>query len=377
MELGVPKDTAYTIVDKIGKAVQDAQTVTTTGNIQMEVLSYGNDFRLAKNLANYIPITAYLFKNDIIQKMDKYNYILPLLIFTEIKNTSADGGIRLDGAVTTAYDNSWLKADSSTIMANLQPLSIDNKNTIVDLQAISQEVFSTYTIKELKDKYIWLQNPNNLDMMYENSFPDDEVGKDDTTRNEENGITFKETKREEPQWIPYSVFTTMLNGIQNRNDFSDKTILFTGYAVRPRDESNGNGNVTEDDGISDTCSISVRSYLICLGIQNEQDSNKIMLTNPKGIKIQIPSTNGGTVEKIVTPEQVQNYAAKRMLTISQAKTRPSILLEKDNAIVFNEWAKKARTEKDPAKKQELLTLIQHGVAIMSPMANDTGFVIRE
>ena len=379
MELGIPEDTASVMVDKIGKAVQDEQTVTTTGNIQMEVLTYGDDFKIDRDVASYLPITAYSFKNDILQKMDKYNYLLPLLIYTEIKNTSADSGVRLDGAVTTAYDNSWLKADSASIMSNLQPLSIDNKNTIVDLQAVSQEVFATYTVKELQDKYIWLQNPRNLDMMYKNRFPDKDIGKDDTTRDPENGIMFKETKREEPQWIPYSVFTTMLNGIQNRNPFSKKTILFTGYAIKPRDEMRStpeDSNNEANSGLG-TCSVSVRSYLICLGIQNEQDSNKKMITNPRGIEITIPSTNGGSEVELLTPEQVQNYAAKRFLTISQAKTKPSLLIEQDNATVFDIWARDAAKEKNQTKKEDLLKLIQHGVAIMSPMENDPGFTIRE
>ena len=126
-----------------------------------------------------------------------------------------------------------------------------------------------------------------------------------------------------------------------------------------------------------TCSVSVRSYLICLGIQNEQDSNKKMITNPRGIEITIPSTNGGSEVELLTPEQVQNYAAKRFLTISQAKTKPSLLIEQDNATVFDIWARDAAKEKNQTKKEDLLKLIQHGVAIMSPMENDPGFTIRE
>ena len=283
----------------------------------------------------------------------------------------------MDGAVTTAFDNSWLKADSSSVMTNLQPLSIDNKNTIVDLQAVSQEIFDTYTVEELKKKYVWLENPNNLDMMFGNRFDDDEPRDETTTRNPENGIIFKETKREEPQWVPYSVFTTMLNGMQTRNEFSNKTLLFTGYAIKPRDET-GSSNVQDENEIElGKCSISVRSYLICLGIQNEQDSNKKMVTNPSGFEVEIPSTDGGKEQKLITPEEVQAYAARRYLTISQQRNVPALMIERDNATVFNIWSKEAAKMKDQAEKQKLLKILNHGILMISPMATDTGFTIRE
>ena len=371
-KLKIPYETAEQMVDIIQNAASNASTITTTGNIQMEVLSYRADFELARNQSNYLPITAYSFKKDIIQKLDKYNYVLPIIIYTEIKNTSADSGVRLDAAVTTAFDNAWLKADSDRVMTNLQPLSIDNKNTIVDLQSITQEIFSTFTVGELKEKYPWLKNNENLDMMFANRFADGTAKDETTTRNPQNGIIFKETKREKPNWVPYSVFTTMLNGIQSRNAFSDKSILFTGYAIKPRDENS--------DGTSEStgkCSISVRSYLICLGIQNEQDTYKKMITDPTGIALDVPSTDGSSVETIIEPEDVQAFSARRYFTISQSETYPALLMQKDNAILFNIWEEEAKGAKTQADKEKLRRLLRNGIGIISPMASDTGFVIRE
>lgn len=371
-KLNIPYETAEQMVNIIQRAASTSSTVTTTGNIQMEVLSYSADFELERSQSNYLPITGYSFKKDVIQKLDKYNYVLPIIIYTEIKNTSADSGVRLDAAVTTAFDNAWLKADSDRVMTNLQPLSIDNKNTIVDLQSITQEIYGTFTVGELKKKYVWLENDENLDMMFANRFPEGTPKDETTTRNPENGIIFKETKREEPEWIPYSVFTTMLNGVQSRNAFSDKTILFTGYAIKPRDENS--------DGTSEStgkCSISVRSYLICLGIQNEQDTYKKMITDPTGIALDIPSVDGKPVETVIEPEEVQEFSAKRYLTISQAQTYPALLMQKDNALVFDMWARQARAAKNQADKEKLQRLLRNGVGIVSPMASDTGFVIRE
>ena len=53
------------------------------------------------------------------------------------------------------------------------------------------------------------------------------------------------------------------------------------------------------------------------------------------------------------------------------------MIERDNATVFNIWSKEAAKMKDQAEKQKLLKILNHGILMISPMATDTGFTIRE
>lgn len=381
MDMGLDYDVSAGISSKVMNAIANSKGITEGATIQIETLTYGDDFRLAKDEANYLPITAYSFKNDILEKLDKYNYVLPLLIITEIKNTSSNTGLRLDCAVTTAYNNTWLKADSDVIMSNLQPLSIDNKEGATDIQPISQETYKTYTIEELQNKFKWLKNNLNLDILFQNRFTDSEGNVDTTkTRDPNNGITIKETERKDSEWISYDVFNTMLNGVQNRTDLSDKTILFTGYAIKPRDDLRGN---IPDDELKDLdndekCSVSVRSTMLVLGLQNEQDSNKKMLTNPKSITVLVPGLNGSSPIEI-TNEEVQEYAAKKYLTRSNMPTNPTVIMNMSDMVTYNIWEKEALeyAKHDDNKHEKLRKLIERGLYFNSPSKNDSGFHIRE
>ena len=306
---------------RIRNAVLDSQTVSTTGNIQMEVLNYSDDYQLTGDSADYLPITAYSFKNDIIQKLSKYNYVLPLFVYTEIKNTSEDNGIRLDCAVTTAYTNAWMKGDANEIMANLNPLSIDNKSTIHDLQSCTREIFETLPVEKAKSLYNWLNNPKNLEILFANRFTQDELDQDkkndykNTWNNPKNTISLKETQREETKWIPYELFRTYMNGIQYSNEMSDKTMLFTGYAIKPRDDFRNNDGTIEKK----KCSISVRSSLIVLGLQNEENIMNKLLTNPEPLELDLPIINNeneinhNNTNNLVPYQDVQKIAANLVL----------------------------------------------------------------
>ena len=102
-----------------------------------------------------------------------------------------------------------------------------------------------------------------------------------------------------------------------------------------------------------------------------------MITDPAGIALDVPSTDGSSVETIIEPEEVQDFSARRYFTISQSKTYPALLMQKDNAIVFNMWEEEARAAKTQVDKEKLRRLLRNGIGIISPMASDTGFVIRE
>ena len=388
VSIGIPSDIASQMEKRIRNAVLDSQTVSTTGNIQMEVLNYSDDYQLTGDAADYLPITAYSFKNDIIQKLNKYNYVLPLFVYTEIKNTSEDNGIRLDCAVTTAYTNAWMKGDANEIMANLNPLSIDNKSTVHDLQSCTRELFETLTVKEAKERYEWLNNSKNLEILFSNRFTPEELHEDEkneyknTWNNPENTIALKETQREENKWIPYEIFRTCMNGIMYSNEMSDKTMLFTGYAIKPRDEFRNNDGTTEKK----KCSISVRSSLIVLGLQNEENVMNKLLTNPTSIEIDLPinnlpinnNQNGEDEESKVIPYQdVQSIASKLTLAKNKYTNVANCLINKSDALAFNRLYKKKEEKNQIYKQFTNEQVITFGLAMNIPSRSDTGFAIRE
>ena len=55
------------------------------------------------------------------------------------------------------------------------------------------------------------------------------------TRNPNNGIILKETQRQNPEWKEFSVLSGELNGVQTISKMCNKTVLLTGYAIKPRD----------------------------------------------------------------------------------------------------------------------------------------------
>lgn len=383
ISIGIPSDIASQMEKRIRLSVLDAQTVSTTGNIQMEVLNYSDDYQLTGDSADYLPITAYSFKNDIIQKLSKYNYVLPLFIYTEIKNTSEDNGIRLDCAVTTAYTNAWMKGDANEIMANLNPLSIDNKSTIHDLQSCTREMFETLTVEKAKSIYDWLNNPKNLEILFANRFTQEELDNDkkndykNTWNNPKNTISLKETQREETKWIPYELFRTYMNGIQYSNEMSDKTMLFTGYAIKPRDDfRNINGEIEKKK-----CSISVRSSLIVLGLQNEENIMNKLLTNPEPLELDLPIINNeneinhNSNDKIIPYQDVQKVIANLVLAQNKYTNNPNCLISKTDALSFNRiYNQKINLGYSDIKNENL---IKFGLLMNVPNKNDNGFDIRE
>jgi hypothetical protein len=379
MELGMPQNVAEEITKRINLANEQAQSITTTGNVQVECLPYSDLFELSGDDATYLPITAYTFYRNILVTLDKYDYVLPLFLFSELKNTSDDNGVRLDVAVTTAYENPWLKAKSSIIMNNLQPISIDNKSTITDLQALSFEDYKTYKVKDLKERYTWL-NGEALDMLFSNRFTQEEIkaNPDETTRNPENALTFRETTRQETKWIPSSVYKTMCNGFINQNSFSDKCQLYTGYAVKPRLDDNSE--------ITTVCKVAIKSYLVLLGLQNAPDLNQKMLMNPEGIDIDVPVNPPSESSKqfllkteSITPKQVQNFASSKAYTIATEKYLPSVVVDRTNCNLFEIWKKRSEDMKlKKEERDEYAKLLRHGIMMIAPLQSDSkGFTIRE
>ena len=396
MKLSIPQSTSTDLVNSIDNAVLKAQSLTTSGTIFIEQMTYQQDYSLEKGKSNYLPITLFSFKDDIITKLNKYNYVIPLILYTEIKNTSSDMGIRLEAAVSTAYDFAWMKGDSAEIMKNLNPLSINNQDTISDLQVVSQETFNCFTIDELKDKWIWLKNPNNLDLLFGSDFNyDKEYYNEKGTRNPNNGIILKETQRENPTWKEYSVLSSQLNGVQTISKMCNKTVLLTGYAIKPRD--GGKSNEYEDP-----CSISVTSKLIFLCIQNDKDFYNSIITNPPyDLELEIPSPeeNGQPIK--IKGKDLQKFVTDRYYTIANASIRPAKLIDKQNCIVFDIWAREAQKDdnsnendnsnsnekenKDKNDKLKLLNnnkndwnkLIKTGLSLYSHSISDNGFNILE
>ena len=379
MELGMPQNVAEEITKRINLANEQAQSITTSGNVQVECLPYSDLFELTGDDATYLPITAYTFYRDILVTLDKYDYVLPLFLFSELKNTSDDNGVRLDVAVTTAYENPWLKAKSSIIMNNLQPISIDNKSTITDLQALSFEDYKTYKIKDLKERYTWL-NGEALDMLFSNRFTPQQIKEnpDGTTRNPENALTFRETTRQETKWIPSSVYKTMCNGFINQNSFSDKCQLYTGYAVKPRLDDNSE--------VTTVCKVAIKSYLVLLGLQNAPDLNQKMLMNPEGIDIDVPvnppneSSKQATLKtESITAKQVQNFASSKAYTIATEKYLPSVVVDRTNCNLFEIWKKRSEDMKlKKEERDEYAKLLHHGIMMIAPLQSDSkGFTIRE
>lgn len=361
LSLNIPQSTSIELVNSIDNAVLKAQSLTTSGTIFIEQMNYQEDYSIEKGKSNYLPITLYSFKDDIITKLNKYNYVIPLILYTEIKNTSSDLGIRLEAAVSTAYDFAWMKGDSSEIMKNLNPLSINNQETITDLQVVSQETYNCFTIKDLQDKWIWLKNNNNLDLLFGNSFNyNKDYYNEKGTRNPNNGIILKETQRQNPEWKEFSVLSSELNGVQNISKMSNKTILLTGYAIKPRD---GGKKQYENE---DICSISVTSKLIFLCIQNDKDFYNSIITNPPiDLELEIPSSeeDGKTIK--IKGKDLQKFVTNRYYTIANSGLRPAILIDKQNCIVFDIWARENQNENKDKDK-----LIKTGLYLCSNYKNN-------
>ena len=365
--LGIPHDLATKMVDKIRANVEGVQSISTNSNIQITVLPYTNFYDMNRDDANYIPITNYCFRESILTQLKNYDYVLPLFLLTEIKNISDNSGLRLDVAVTTAFTPTWTQMDATKIMDELQPLPIDNKASIYDLQCITTELYKTYSIGEIKEKYPWLAKKEVKEFLFKDKYEGvDESDPNKTYLSDENGVTIKERDREDCKWMPYDLFLSQSNGLTNRNPYCDSCSLITGYAIRPRVDAKAEA---QNDIVS--CRVSVQSNMIALCIKNAPNIENDMLFNPKDIKISYP--DGGkmiTLEK----EKVQEFASKKALAISNPDFRPTVMLTKTNAQLFNQWNKQAVNKNlSESKRKEYDDLIRNGICLtMAGRSNDDG-----
>ena len=225
---------------------------------------------------------------------------------------------------------------------------------MIDVQSISQETFESFTVEELEKKYTWMSNSENLKLLFPESTPEEA---------KKNSIIFKEDNRKEPRWIPYSVLLRMLNGFQNVSDFCNKTLLFTGYAIRPRDD----GSTSEKK-----CSISVRSNLFILGVQNEKDLKHQMIVCPDDVKMVIPTVDG-TKPVELKAKQIQDYQTATYRTLYSVPLKPAVLMDKQQCEVLEYWKKNGI----PEKSDENSLMIKIGVSMNVANENDKGFHLRE
>ena len=366
--LGLPLDTSQKLTERIYQCCDQAKTITQTAITQIEQITTTMNFTLTNKDANYIPVTGYTFKKEIIESLSKYDYVLPLFLITEIKNVTDNTGIRLDVAISTAYESTWTKIDPEKLMKNLNPTTIDNKQSITDVQVLSFEEYNTYDVSELQEKYPWLKVDENLDLLYKGQFDDKIEFNEKTTRNPKNGIVLKNGIRKDTQWIPYPVFRYKLNAMGRKDDFSDSCQLFTGYCIKPRLEDDSNEN--------EICKVSLTINMVVLGLQNGADISGNMLKYPSGVSIQVPGKNG--IETYATPEQVQEYAAKSYLTQYNAKEYPSTLIKNETLNIYQAWYDEANnSENDKIIKDKYQHLLKMGVCFHGTNNKDCGFTIRE
>lgn len=370
-KMGVPLDMAQKLTEKIYGCCDQSKTITQTPIIQLEQLSTSMNFTMENKDANYIPISAFTFKKSIVESLSKYDYIVPLLLISEMKNVTDNTGIRLDVAITTAYESAWTKIKPENLLKNLNPSTIDNKQSLIDFQPMSFEDYETVTVGELQKKYKWLTKGENLDILYKNDFTEEEIkekGRDETTRNPNNLVVIKSGIRKDTQWIPYSVFRTKLNGMKNGDGFSNTCTLFTGYCVKPRLEDDSNENTK--------CKVSITVNMIVLGLQNGADLAGNMLRYPSGIEVTVPGHDGAT--HITSPKEIQAYAAECYLTQLEARPYPCTLIKKEMLDIYETWYNKIQNKNIGKSEVERFEgLLKTGICLHAQGDNDCGITIFE
>lgn len=369
MDAGLSETEAKMAVERIQKAVQESSN-TGTGDVDVIALNYNATIKIPSNKAVYFPVTLYNFRNDFYTKTGNYDYLQPVLIYTTISNIKNDTGSVLNIAVTSAYNSTWSKADPSSVMTNLTPCSATNDCAVASVQPVTSELYNSITVREAAEKYEWLKNEENLDLLYKNFFVDEDVGREDTTRNPENRILYKELNREPPKWVAREVLGTYLNGLQHCNNYSGKTSLITGFAIKP-----DINNEEVDPNVE--YPVTVNSTLLVLGTKNQPDMQYITMVTPKDIDIDVPSVDNGKPGVLVTGKQIQQWQIDACNVVYNAKFYPAIIISEQTMQVLNDFQEQITNTKDQHEKDRLHKLMRTGIVMSVPNESDPGFILFE